>query len=301
MAEYHAQLGRLTKEEQRRNAESRDAWERFGPHRQRVTSLLLDRPAAHYPNASLCLLGAGNLNDVDLRQLLAHYAVIQPVDLDGLAMQLGVERQCGTCPPSIQICESFDLTGVWPRLEAFAEQTVASAALDAVLAELVQHTRAAHIPLPRAPFDVVVSLATLSQLFDAVQRIVGNPTTSWPLIQAIRSRHLQLLLETTQPGGTALLVFEIVSSKTCPALPSTSLAELPALLKQLVDQNNFFTGLNPSAIAHELASNHYLRSLIATVQFETPWLWDLGPRVYAVTALRLTRSSTLPATQRALQ
>lgn len=298
MAEHHAQLGRLTKEEQKRNAESRDAWERFGPHRQRVTSLLLDIPTAHHPHASLCLLGAGNLNDVDLRQLLDHYAVIQLVDLDGLAMQQGIERQCITCPPSIQLCEGFDLTGVWPQLEAFTEQTTTPAG---ALAEFVQHARSAHIPLPRAPFDVVASLATLSQLFDAAQRIVGNPTVSWPLIQAMRSRHLQLLLDTTKPGGTALLVFEIVSSKTCPTLPSTPPAELPALLKQLVDQNNFFTGLNPAAIAHELISNHYLHSLITTAQFEPPWLWDLGPRVYAVTALRLTRSNTLPATQSALQ
>ena len=51
------------------NAESRDAWALFGPHRDAVTRLLLGGLGAG--PARVCVLGAGNCNDLDLAALLA--------------------------------------------------------------------------------------------------------------------------------------------------------------------------------------------------------------------------------------
>ena len=46
----------------RRNEEVADGWERFGPHREKVTQLLL-AAATERKEATLCVLGGGNCND----------------------------------------------------------------------------------------------------------------------------------------------------------------------------------------------------------------------------------------------
>ena len=61
----------LSQEQHRRNLQADDTWELYASHRERVMRLLLD---ARSPSAErLCLLGAGNLNDIDLSALLSAF------------------------------------------------------------------------------------------------------------------------------------------------------------------------------------------------------------------------------------
>jgi hypothetical protein len=54
------------------NKSSAAAWEPFTSHREKVTALLTGSAAG----GRLCVLGAGNCNDLDLARLLLAYAEI---------------------------------------------------------------------------------------------------------------------------------------------------------------------------------------------------------------------------------
>lgn len=91
------------------NRQTALAWDLYAPHRARVTSLLELQhrrvfhpagvsPLQHVrdhplPHGRLCLLGAGNTNDVDLRRLLRRFEVIELVDIDGEALARGTTGQ----------------------------------------------------------------------------------------------------------------------------------------------------------------------------------------------------------------
>jgi hypothetical protein len=111
-----------------------------------------------------------------------------------------------------------------------------------------------------------------------------------PLVQALRLGHLRLLAELVRPGGTGLLVTEVVSSDTCPDLPSAPAEALEGLLGELVRQKNFFTGLNPSVVVSTFRQDPALAAACERVEALPPWLWDFGARVYAVWALRFRRA-----------
>src|SRR5436190_15167601 len=79
---------RAQRAEQKGNREVRDLWQRYAGHRQRVTAELLALPGDR-----LCLLGAGNANDLDLEALAARFAEIHLVDLDPGALSRATGRQ----------------------------------------------------------------------------------------------------------------------------------------------------------------------------------------------------------------
>ena len=89
------------------NRQSREAWDRYAPHRARVTALVMEALA---PGDRLCVLGAGNVNDLDLAAVLAVAAEVDLVDVDGAAMAAGVMRQQLDTNPRVRRRE-HDLSG----------------------------------------------------------------------------------------------------------------------------------------------------------------------------------------------
>jgi hypothetical protein len=71
-------------------------------------------------------------------------------------------------------------------------------------------------------------------------------------------------------------------------LASTAQDRLPRLLRGLIEAGNFFHGVNPTVIGPLLRSE-VLNSQAADVAFTDPWLWNLGPRVYAVYAVTMRK------------
>ena len=276
----------LAEIQQSRNRESADAWTLYEPHRDRVTSLLLNAlpsPATDKDSAPrICLLGAGNCNDVDLRQLTDRCQEVALVDLDASALQQAVERQQLVGHPAIRLQSGFDLTGIFDRLPSDGTANENDQAEQ--VAELT-HLAESFEPHGLADgFDVVASVCLLSQLIDGVIRRFPDPQVSLPLLQAVRRRHLRLLLEHCRPGGTAILFSEVVSSDTCPELATTADASLPGLLANLLAAQNFFTGLHPGIILQELQSHASLAPLVAAVKPVAPWNWPFLYRTYTVTA-----------------
>jgi hypothetical protein len=134
---------------------------------------------------------------------------------------------------------------------------------------------------------VVASLCVLSQLVGSLAEIINSDHPAFiNAVKAMRIGHLRRMLNLLKPGGIAVLVTDVVSSDTAPEILSTSAEELSDLLKQLVSDRNFFTGTNPAQLLSDLNVLERLPQGPETVQVFDPWIWNLGPRSYAVNAVR---------------
>jgi len=274
-------MNRIADRQKKRNDQTRDGWDCFGPHRNRVSRLLAD---AAPEDGRLCVLGAGNANDLDLPMLLDAYSQIHLVDLDAHALRFGISRQ--GCENSNRVClhGNVDVTSATNRLDhGWPEQPPSDAELNACMAD--------HPPLDLpSPFDTVASVCLLTQLLDSIVMTMGEGHPRFvEMVQRMRSQHLRLLLELLRPGGTAVLVLDFVSSQACPELREVPEADLTGKAIELVNQRNFFTGVNPFVIRQLFESDPDLSPFVASVQMTQPWLWDFGPRVYLVCAMLVQR------------
>jgi hypothetical protein len=279
----------LSREQQRRNRESVIGWDSYAPHRDNVTRLILD--AARDNEATLTVLGAGNCNDLDLNRLAGTFKSVQLVDLDPASVEEGVIRQ-GHVPrgSSFSIYEA-DLSGIYSDLAALQDTEISHQQIQK-LGELAENAQPENLP---EPASVVISTGLITQLVEAATKAVGeaqiaeSDSPGVQLIQAVRRRHLRLLSELTQPGGTAILVTEVVSSDTAPEICNTPVASLPMVLSRCLAAGNFFTGLHPGILHSELTTKEFAPGF-ESVQATAPWLWKFTARTYAVVAFVARRN-----------
>lgn len=273
----------LIQEQARRNTEADAAWVLYAPHRARVTQMLLDARTA--TSERLCLLGAGNLNDLNLAALSTAFGEIVLVDVDAAALRRGLSRQGLAEEARFRVMASTDVSGVFAELAAMkSDQQIGDEAIDDCLRLLAQ----SHGLVEHGRYDVVASVGLLTQLIDGVIRSVGEShPRSWELVAAMRMQHLRLMLELTAPGGAAVLVTEVVSSDSCPELLSVNEENMPKLVRDEVAARNFFTGTNPAALQQLLRTEVRLAEQLANVRFTEPWLWTFLARTYAVYGLTM--------------
>ncbi len=265
-----------------RNQESRGAGELFTSHRAVVTAHLA-RAGSPERERTLCLLGARNLNDVELKPLLDVYGAIDLIDWDTLAMQDGLHRQGIEAGDRVRVHGGIDLSGASAALAHRDESN-----LDPSLATIANSP----IHLPRDDYNAIASLCLLSQLVDHAAHALGPAQPRLlDVIQAIRVRHFRLLLENLGPGGFMLLVSDFVSTDTCPELGTIREEQLPAAAERWLADRNFFTGLNPYVLLQTLRDEPAVASLVAKAQLARPWRWQLSAtRAYAVCALMAIRN-----------
>jgi hypothetical protein len=283
-------MNRLVEAQVGYNAASRDGWDTYRSHRKAVTELLVS--VAPSRPGRICILGAGNGNDLDLAHLVAVYREVHLVDLDAEALALGVGRQGCADPRSVRCHGAVDVTGMLNVLAGWSADT---AVTDGDLVACRDRpVREAGLALP-SPFDVVASTCLLSQLIGSVLRAVGERHPRFlELLQAVRLGHLLLFTELLASGGSGVLVTDVVSSDTFPPLGSVPENQLHGVLVQLIRQQNFFHGVNPAALLSALRTDPLLAPRVETVQPLRPWLWDMGARVYAVWAVTLRRRNGSP-------
>ena len=270
-----------------RNTDSRDGWHRFADHREQVMSLLLNLPGdASDPGPQrICLLGAGNCNDIDLPQLMHRFAEVHLVDLDRDALIAGTHAQGVSESEQIKLYGGVDLSGIVEELGRWHEIPPQPGDYPAVVA----NARSTTIPVA-GPFDVVASLCTISQLLDAVMIASGQPTQeSITLALAVRDRHLELMEQLTRPGGRLILITDVTSSATVPDLDAMPLEQLPVKLIEMINTRNFFTGLNPFALLARYRQDPEWESRAESAELSAPWIWNLGPRHYIVCALSVRK------------
>src|SRR5688572_22871597 len=182
-------------------AGSRASFER---HRKKLTALLVER--ARTPGARLCLLGAGNANDVELDTLLEHYAEVHLVDLDPDALSRAAATVNLPHASKLVLHAPVDVSGVLDKLERWS-------AMQLTPEELMGHPQATAKALVQAtggPFDVVASTCILTQIQLAPVTVLGD---GHRLFEAVRHTltvtHLRVLHALTRPGGTALFVTDV--------------------------------------------------------------------------------------------
>ena len=260
------------------NAESRDQWEGFAEHRRVVSSLL-----AAVGRGRLCVLGAGNGNDLDLGSLLSSYREVHLVDLDAESLARGVERQGVAGRPGLVRHGNVDVTAM---LDAMARWSPLGPVGEAELEALVDWPSSrVTLALP-GPFDSVASTCLLSQLIGNARHAIGEAHPQFDrVIRSIRLGHLRLLARLVRPGGRVVLITDVASSDWCPGLAEVPESDLPGLVPRLASEHGLIRGVNPAELLAIFRRDPILSTRLGEVEVTPPWRWRLHARVYLVCAI----------------
>ncbi len=280
-----SQVNRVKDGHLQRNLSTRDCWDGYAHHRSVVTELLVRVSSSD--EGSLCVLGAGNCNDLDLQQLQHTFSEIHLVDLDDEAISEGVHRQLPREQSKLHQHGNCDITGITHLLANWSSESVpTNDALDACLTELAQLPQ---LGLSNA-FDVVASVCVLTQLFDSVVETLGESHPRFiDFVTAIRTQHVRLMLNMLRPGGIGILITDVVASTTLPQLLTISDADLLPTISRAINERNFFTGTNPAVLQSLFHTQPEIAPQVARVRLSPPWRWQLLNKVHAVYAVEMTR------------
>jgi hypothetical protein len=249
--------------EQKGNRDGRDLWDRYGAHREKLASLIV----AHAPSTPgrLALLGAGNGNDLDLERLAAHFSEIHLVDIDPAALSRAVNRQSAGVRAKLRCHAPVDLTGLYRQLDARRRTTPDQLVETGVAQTLAQ--------LP-SDLDVVTSGCMLSQMSWGLRRLFEDDPEELALLDhAMANIHLRVVLGMTRPGGTGLVVADLISSEIYPLDELPADADLGALVRELADNRSAYASSNPTLLKQVLRRDAKLASLCAAPEVGEAWLW----------------------------
>ena len=259
-----------------RNQITRADWEAFAGHRQSISERLLVASSGRR-DPTLCVLGAGNGNDLDLSLLVERFQQITLVDLDDSALSHCLSKQSEAVARQIRLEPRVDLSGILNELDSMRTDP---AKIDLAIERMNDQTEMGKT------YDVAVSTCLLTQMIDSVVLSLGVDHPRFvDLVYAVRDHHLRLLCRLTKPGGTGLIVTDFVSSDTLPGLFSTSDEQLASLLGQAIGAGNFFTGTKPGDLLSRLQTEAVTKTPLAGSEIHAPWRWHLGDRVFAVCAI----------------
>lgn len=271
------------------NRSTRGQWRLYASHRQELERLIV--PSR--PGGRICVLGAGNCNDIDLRWLTQAYREVHLVDIDGESLSRAAAFQQVESSPALRLAGGIDLTGLGERLGNWAKsppnekEVFACARLAAEAPETVTATIA-------GSFDTVVSPCVLSQLLTPVRDTIKESHPGFdPLLRALRRRHLRLMHALLAPGGRAVLASDLFSSAVLPELARVEKKELPDLMRKMIARGKFFSGLDPASVARAVQSDPVLNADLAGIETAPPWLWHLGlAKSYLVYALQFQKKGS---------
>ena len=219
----------------------------------------------------LCILGAGNANDLDLPVLAQAFGQIHLVDLDNEAL-CEVVRRHPELDSLVTLHSGTDLSGIAARLDALPHPL-----LDRAVDLLIDSARLVSPPRIDEPFDVVASTCLLTQLLHAAATALGEHSARLSeAFEAIRIGHLRLLVDLLAPGGAGLLVTDLASSDHAPAIATASEQDLPALASRLAASGACFAGIDLSAMEDQLATDPFLASLVREVRRLDVWRWRIN-------------------------
>ena len=265
----------LINEHLRRNQLTAGFENQFSGHREQVTHLIRSTGK----NGSVCLLGAGNCNDVDLELISSQFQEVHLADLDAAAVARSRGSLSDALAAKVAIHAPMDLSGAYDEMASWSlAHPPDQERVEALIARVNSH-----VPSLPGPYDVVASLCLLSQLIESVAICLATEHAKFiALLMAIRNRHLRLLTELTRHGGVAILVSDFVSSDTLPVLHHLTDGELAEQMPLILSDRNFFTGSNPVALIQKLEELRAERGPEGRVTVTGPWRWTMGRKVFAV-------------------
>jgi hypothetical protein len=257
----------------------------FAEHRSRLTRAISER-APPSGSGRLCLLGAGNANDLDLEALAAVFGEIHLVDIDPESVGRACSRVTAALRGRLVVHAPLDVSGIFDRLERWADTPPPPAALAEIVRAAVERV-IAHLP---GPFEVVVSCCLLTQLQLVLLQVVGDRNPQFENLRAAMSRiHVRTLAGLIRDGGVALLVTDLTSSDTFPLAELAPDADLRALMDNLIHAGNVIHAAHPGLLSAEIRRDPELKQSFATRSPVGPWLWHNGPNcTFLVYGLEIT-------------
>jgi hypothetical protein len=280
----------ISADQARQNRTTRNQWQLYASHRRNLERLIVpDSPR----RGRICVLGAGNCNDLDLKWLCEVYREVHFVDLDSAALESAVDRQGVGKQAAIHRHAPFDLTGIadiasrWTRVSPPTPQQ-----LDTAIQKLTEPPRS-----PWGRFETVLSPCVLTQLINPIRdalRDHGLPPSHpvrLAIRKALRQCHLRMLAACTAPaGGKAVLAVDLICSKRHCDLARVPEDRLDSFMHTSVSNGGHYSGLDPAALTAAWRFDPVLSREFAEPRFSAPWLWHLGLRksflVYAATFRR---------------
>jgi len=267
----------------------------FAEHRARLTREIAERaPAAG--DGRLCLLGAGNANDVDLGELAARFAEIHLCDMDTDAIARAIARVPAPLRDKLVAHAPVDVSGMFDLLEPWSRLPPDVRALDGIVAAAV--TRVARA-LP-APFDVVISCSLLTQLQLVLLQVLGDVNPRFAELRTTLNRaHMRTLGALLAPGGVALLVTDLTSNLIYPPLADLDAGtDVGKLMTDLIAGGHIIYAVHPGQLSSEMRRDPALKQTF-TIRYPIgPWIWRNGPdQALMVYGLEIRRSGNRSAPQ----
>jgi len=252
------------------NQSTRGQWDFYANHRREIERLIV--PGGR--DGRICVLGAGNCNDLDLKWLAEAYAEVHLVDIDRGALERAVVRQGVAGNESVKLHAPIDLTGIADLTAGWKGRKVSEAEVNAAI-ERRPNLESVNVRLEK--FDVVLSPCVLSQLLCGVRDLVGKDHSGWPKLKAaLRARHLGDLMGLVACGGRGVLVIDLASTSAIPGLDRARDEEVDGLMRMSVRDRKCFRGLEPSEIQAAMRDEPTLRDNLGQVEISRPWIWHLG-------------------------
>ena len=255
-----AELRRASQPHRVVNRSTRENWDFFRQHRNRIMDLL---GAEHRRQGKVAVLGAGNCNDLDLRQLASECGEVHLFDLDREAMAQALRRQGIPEGSNIQLRDDLDLSGLGDP-------------------------EPANLDAPAKDFDLVVSTCVVSQLLETVSRLHPPGSRRDRTMLQVRDAHVRLLADLIAPGGTGIVVTDMAEADSGAGADDP---REPISSRDSEQMERYFLGLDPKGLEGALrAVPHAVGSLRGVKQVE-PWTWQLDAvRRYLVHAVRFDKS-----------
>jgi hypothetical protein len=234
-------------------------WDLYEDHRVRLSALA----QSVRRGKGLCVLGAGNCDDLDLPALIDTFGSVHLVDIDGAALERGIGRLPeGPYRESVVLHADVDLAGYFDEIDLW-ERAVPP--LGELLPRAESRADEMVSVIGAGPFDVVLSSCVLSQLWVPLKRTLVLRAGEWNSVFALMSlTHLFTMVKLTRPGGTSVLATEVASSP----VQEPNLELLLTLLSEHPD----------------------LSRVIANPRLDEPWPWTLDGRTVVVHALLFERA-----------
>jgi hypothetical protein len=257
----------LAARHERNNLATAGAWEPYAEHRARLLALVR-QVASGARGGRLCVLGAGNANDLALDELARDFAAIHLVDLDPQALERAARLPAPATKTRLTTHAPVDASGLFALLPAWRERAPSPAEVSrAALAG----ARGVARTLPGG-FDLVVSDCLLTQMYWSCFEALGSGPLLDAVLDGILVAHVELMAALARPGGTCLLVTDAVSSDSVPLEALLAEGRGPALLAALEQQGTLFSGTGPGALRDALARVRG-REPTAAPTISPPWSW----------------------------
>ncbi len=259
---------------------SSSPWELAVTHRKMILQLLPGDSAAGR-RGMVCVLGAGECHDLNLETLLARHHEVHLVDLESDRLSRGVDAQKMLSSARIRRFGGCDITGVRDLLEQYAVQP------DDKLLKRAEQAAGELALAGLAPCEVVLSADLLPELLRHADRSLGaeHPRRT-AIFEWLTVRHVELMLDLTVPGGEAILVTGITTSRVVPELAQAP-TELAELLQRADARGGISPGCHPAALDYLLKTHPLIAGRLERYDISPLWLRQELGEVRLYVAYRL--------------